>query len=171
MHIDYSDIWSRIPTPPLWWFQGVPRYEPFDPEWMDGSEAALVHSKCQVCGTDFMVGICSRYANHPSLSEEIQKHNTLWLSNPPKVFCCQGGHATSSLAIEVLEFWRRGTGGDYKSWSTWSRVPEFENKLSDWYPEITLKPLPNELLSKVWGPKPKVEQSRNRMSWTSWLRR
>lgn len=127
MPFDYSDIWDRISTSPLWWFEGIPRYEPFHPKWLDGSEAALIHSRCQMCGTDFMVGLCSPYPPHKSLSEEIEKYGTIWLSNPPKVWCCQAGPSTSSTAVQVLQFWKRGTGEEY---GIWRRVPELEKKLS-----------------------------------------
>ena len=170
MLFDYSDIWGRIPTPPLWWFEGVPRYEPFHPEWLDGREAALVHSKCQICGTDFMVGVCSLYANQPSLSDQIEKDGTIWLRDPPLVFCCQGGHATSSLAIEVIEFWKRGKGNDYR---IWSRVPEFEKKLSDWHPDLEARALPREKLKNIrqhpkQGVKRVITDQGNRL--TRWLR-
>jgi hypothetical protein len=127
MLIDYSDIWKRISIPPLWWFNGVPRYETFHPKWLTGSEAALVHSQCSTCGTDFMIGLCSPYPPHVSLSKEIERFDTLWLSDPPLVFCCQGGHATSSTAVTVIEFWRRFTGEEPLQWY---RVPEFEKELA-----------------------------------------
>jgi hypothetical protein len=124
MLFDYSDIWGRISEKPLWWFEGVPRYEPFHPRWLGGIEAALVQSKCQQCRADFFVGVCSPRHPHLSLKETMMRGNTLWLSDPPRVFCCQGGHAMTSLAIQVLQFWSRDG-------IEWIRLPELERELSD----------------------------------------
>lgn len=105
MQIDSSDIWKRISEAPSWWFEGFPRYEPFHPDWLPGgNEAALVHSKCAWCGTDFMIGLVSPRNPHNSLRQTIEEQDTLWLSDPPAVFCCQGGHAVSSRAVEIVQF-------------------------------------------------------------------
>jgi hypothetical protein len=127
MQVRYDDILTRIPEPPLWWLHGVPRYEPFSVKLMPigPKEMALVRSACSMCGTIFDVGAYRPYGNyHSTLKAEIEHYGYICLEDPPAVFCCPAGYATTSSALEVLEFWKRD-GRD------WRRVPELERRFPD----------------------------------------
>ena len=126
MQVRYDDILKRIPEAPLWWLDGVPRYDPFNRNLMPSNrEIALVRSACSMCGTIFDVGVYRPRDSHfPSLRAEMEHYGEILLGDPPAVFCCPSGYATTSSALEVLEFWERdGTN--------WRRVPELECKLSE----------------------------------------
>lgn len=132
MHRDYKDIRKRIPTPPLWFDEhAVPRYEPFAPAWIANiyaEECVLLRIHCQSC--DAVFDVCLSTSPMDKIRFQMTYGNA-WVSlaaqaaqreleygDPPNVECCASGPVMSSVAIRVLEFWRRGDG--------WQRVPELE---------------------------------------------
>lgn len=123
----YDDIISRIAKSPLWWMEGVPRYEPFSPQraQIHAYEIALVHTECQSCRTRFDVCIGGRYGGHgQSLEDLLAVSATLHVSDPPNVSCCPYGYSMTSLEIAILQFWRL-TDRSYV------RIPELELLLDD----------------------------------------
>jgi len=134
MHIKYHDIIRKIRQRPLWWLDGVPRYEPFSPEPLGVSEIALVHTECQDCGLRYDVAIGRRPPHYQSLRNILAYENRLDVGDPP--FACQelgsktcgAGYCMSSLEIRILEFWESTTEGIRQ---TWKRNSEMERNLAD----------------------------------------
>jgi hypothetical protein len=125
MYVSYDDILKRIPEPPLWWSDGVPRYEPFEPKMTDvyAGEALLIEAKCQHCSRSFVLGIHS-VINGPGYRREIEEANDIHLDDPPSHDCDGPGNSMSSVPVRVLEFWENLGGQD------WRRVPELERLLA-----------------------------------------
>ena len=117
----YSDITSRISTPPLWWnTNGVPRYEEFSHIMRSDAyadEVALLKIACQACAKEFNVEVSwERYSKRPSMSS---KPNDIWYGDPPNIGCCSIGPTMSSISLYVVQFWKRNVEG-------WRRCPDFE---------------------------------------------
>lgn len=126
MHIDYTDITSRVSEPPLWWLNGVPRYDRFWPGMTGGNEAVLVEAKCQHCGKPFVIGRSTWTSSGDALRREIVETRTINLGDPPW-HCCPGpGDTMTTVPLEVFEFWMKVPGtADYE------RVPELEIVIDD----------------------------------------
>ena len=126
MYIGYDDILSRIAEPPLWWLDGVPRYEPFHPTAVSvyATEALLVHIRCQVCARDYHVGLHEPKEHGASLFMTLlQTRREIGVGDPPNA--CPGGGcgaATNAEEVAVLQFWERHSG-------VWRRVSELERGL------------------------------------------
>lgn len=109
MYRSYKDIIDLVSKPPLWWVDGVPRFEPFSPNKAIayGDEVALVHCRCQCCGFRYDIAKCG--GGEP---ESLRDHYALWRSvdigDPPN-FCCSPGHASTAEEIEILQFWHAET--------------------------------------------------------------
>jgi len=129
MYIRYDDILHRIPEPPLWWLNGVPRYDPFAPQDVEvySSQVALVRSEC-TCGARYDVGIHSTHHGW-TLRDRLAFWARIGVGDPPNVECCQGGASDSAYEIAILQFWERDLsvipGVD------WHRVLEMEQPLRD----------------------------------------
>lgn len=125
MHVSYDDILDRIPEPPLWWLDGVPRYKAFGPAETSvyAFEALLVEAKCQHCQRPFTVGL-------PSLRQGVfraaleQTNDLPSIGDPPRHDCDGPGNSMNMLATRVLEFWERVS--EPSSHGQWRRVPALE---------------------------------------------
>lgn len=127
MHLWYQDILSRIPSEPIWWLEGVPRYVPFTPGDVSigATEVALVHTTCQVCRRRFDVGVWrTKSGPKRSLRDYVAVYCGLDIGDPPFVACCDIGPSMRSNEIAILEFWERAKG-------SWLRLPEMERLLND----------------------------------------
>ena len=123
----YDDITSRIADRPLWWIEGVPRYEPFTPHAAEifSNEIALVHTECQFCRLRFDVCVQrSKGGGRRSFEDYLAVFGTLDVGDPPNVGCCSTGYSMTSLEIAILQLWQR-------SGVSWVRVPEHELLLDD----------------------------------------
>lgn len=133
MQTDYSDILDRIPDPPLWWFNGVPRYKPFSPIALSvGSpEAALALVRCQDCATEFTIGVQPNLFVEGSMLEQILSDDFSY-GDPPRHAAPDGsrcaGETNGAILINLIEAW----GRDQNTFG-WHRLPQFEGpmKLSD----------------------------------------
>lgn len=105
MYRSYRDIIDAVGKPPLWWVDGVPRFEPFTPRLAInyGREVALVHCRCQCCGFRYDIAKCGG-GEPDSLREYHALYCSMEIGDPPN-FCCSPGHATSVEEIEILQFW------------------------------------------------------------------
>ena len=128
MNHDYLDIRSRIPEQPAWWDEhGVPRYGAFTPDAVASSalEIILLRVACQSCERPFDVcmkwSARDRHHGIPSLADRIPLGHVEY-RDPPNVGCCPVGPTMCSVALRVLEFWRRGTCDGLR----WERVPALE---------------------------------------------
>jgi hypothetical protein len=115
MHLRYDDILNRVSHRPLWWLDGVPRYDPFSPCGVGGFEVALVHTECQDCRTRYEVAVRPRQPLFWSLRDMVAYMNSLDVGDPPNA-CrslgssnCSAGYCMSSLEISILEFWHRSS--------------------------------------------------------------
>jgi len=132
MYIEYDDIVSRIPGKPLWWLNGVPRYEPFKPDDVGvyAKEAALVRTACQVCAVVFDIGFAGPSPDYPfGMRPYLAMHGALWIGDPPNNFHRKDnctGRFSGSTEVAIIEFWRRP---DYE----WVRDPEMERPLPNGY--------------------------------------
>lgn len=136
VYIAYTDITSRIAEPPTWWLEGVPRYGPFDPKELNvyNKQSLLVHTVCQICDARFDVGLYAPSSRYPDdFRDVIEAYASVQAGDPPSA-CCGGGH-TSSMEIEVLEFWER-TGLE------WTRDETMELPLADadWFNSSIVAP-------------------------------
>jgi hypothetical protein len=128
VHISYEDIQSRIPDRPLWWFNGVPRFDHFRPQDVNvyTREVALVHTQCQTCGTRFDVAVLPE-PHGRDLRTRIAYFSSLEIGDPPlhcpRLDC--SGNSMGSLEIAVSEFWTREIG------EHWQRDASFERPLTD----------------------------------------
>jgi hypothetical protein len=122
MYIDYDDITSRISEAPIWWLNGVPRYEPFHPHLaaIYGTEIALIWSRCQHCHRRFDVAV---FRTELSIRDHIALYGQPDVGDPPS-HECEYGNAMRSEQIELLEYWRRVH-------IRWQRMPDLEGLLSD----------------------------------------
>jgi hypothetical protein len=130
MYIGYDDIVSRISSAPLWWLDGVPRYEPFSPQQVGVYvyEVALVHTECQRCRTRYDVAVQnSRY--RPDLRSRIAYTNEVSVGDPPNA-ChsegCLAGPTMNSMEIAVLQFWEC-----HDTLRGWRRHPSWERPMVD----------------------------------------
>lgn len=124
MYIRYDDILSRIIEKPVWWLDGVPRFEPFRPNDLDvhAGEALLVHVRCQSCLMDYHLGLWNpQIAGARSFRERLSQHRHIGLGDPPNA-CCGVGATMTVEEVAVLEFW------EFKG-NRWVRVPELERGL------------------------------------------
>lgn len=115
MKIDYYDIVSRIPTPPLWYdVNGCPRYDSFSPQMFSvyARELILSSHRCQMCGTRFLAGwefnpldTGKALSDARTLAEFREFYGNLEYGDPPG-YCCDEGRACSSEFIRIEEAWR-----------------------------------------------------------------
>jgi hypothetical protein len=124
MHTDYRDIRSRIQEEPAWFDEfAMPRYGPFKPDAIANfyaKEAALVLAACQSCGRHFRLAMSRPYVKgDPDLATGICAR-ALHYGDPPNVSCCATGPVMSVVELEVLEYWWRVLG------TNWKREPSFE---------------------------------------------
>jgi hypothetical protein len=130
MQPDYSDILDRIPEPPLWWFNGVPRYKSFSPNDLSigPQEAALALVRCQVCRTEFTIGVEPNRFFDGSMLDQIVSDDFNY-DDPPRHPSPDGsrcaGETMGSVPIKLLEAWR----WDRNSFD-WDRQPQFEGPLA-----------------------------------------
>lgn len=123
MYIQYNDIISRISEQPVWWLEGVPRYDKFKPQDVNvyAKEVLLVHVRC-LCDKDYHIGLFrSEYLIGKSFSQHLTFNRDLPLLGDPPNACCSP--SANAIGIGILEFWECGT--DY----VWKRLPEFERSL------------------------------------------
>ena len=128
MWVAYRDILDRIPEPPLWWLDGVPRYEPFKPYSTSvyAGEALLVQAKCQVCSKPFTLGLYS-WSNRPEFRKELEETGGLMgIGDPPSHDCTGPGNSMNSVPMRILEFWERVAPA-----REWERVTSLEGELPD----------------------------------------
>jgi hypothetical protein len=125
MHARYDDITSRIAMRPIWYDEGgVPRYSTFSPEHCSNiaaSECALFEIACQECLRTFF--ICQTGASVDAtgtaspLADWIRENVSNYCGvcgDPPRHGIreaadrgCLAGDSMTSLAIRVVEYWRR----------------------------------------------------------------
>ncbi|MCJ2184024.1 hypothetical protein MTR62_15165 [Novosphingobium sp. 1949] len=131
MRQKYHDIIRNIPHPPIWWFEGIPRYEAFSPAIIGTFEIALVHTECRSCRTRYDIAIKPQPPLYHSLRNILAYTNALEVGDPPFA-CdelgaqCNMGYAMSSLEFKILEFWCRS---DVRS--EWQRISHLEQPLVD----------------------------------------
>jgi hypothetical protein len=136
MHAWYDDITSRIAMRPVWYDENrVPRYSTFSPEDcanIFASECALIEIVCQECLRTFFVCETKRHLNQ-SLADRLRENienMTGVCGEPPRHgvrdvkeitsrFHCLAGDTMSSLALRVVEYWKR-------SHLEWIRDPSLE---------------------------------------------
>ena len=127
MHVSYDDILDRIRKPPIWWSNGVPRYEPFRPSMTSvyAQEAVLVEADCQHCGRTFIVAL---HSHRPECRVDLEQTNDISLGDPPSHKCDGPGNSMSALPIRILEFWEKVdvTTNPRRAEREWQRVPSFE---------------------------------------------
>ena len=124
MHTYYGDILDRIPSEPLWWDENaVPRYCEFSPNRLANiyaSEAVLLLVACQIGPMHhFHVAMSRCPPAEPDLATEIRERR-IYYGDPPVVAYCISPEA-SSVAIKVLQYWKRGLLPD-----DWKRDPVLE---------------------------------------------
>jgi hypothetical protein len=146
MHLDYSDITSKIEMTPLWYFNqavAVPRYLPFHPELCGiyDDTVALVVIRCQSCHQKFFVSVgydqMDRYKRDETGKFKYKNivlptiENPGWFDvwgDPPRhgrqgpEGCAAGDTMTSEL-VRIAEFWVRERE---INWPEWKRKPEYE---------------------------------------------
>jgi hypothetical protein len=128
---DYSDILSRIAEPPLWWFNGVPRYEPFAPRNLSvgPEENALVLVACQGCDRQFVVGIEPNAWTGGSMLKTLA-NGDFNVGDPPRHLSPDGlrcaGETMGTVPLAVLQAWRWEIDG-----LEFVRQPQFEGPLSE----------------------------------------
>ena len=129
MQTDYSDILDRIPDPPLWWFNGVPRYKPFSPNDLSvgPSEAALALVRCQDCAKEFTIGVGPSLFTEDSMLDQILSDDFSY-DDPPRHASPDGsrcaGETNGAIPINLIQAWR----WDQNSFR-WHRLPQFEGSL------------------------------------------
>lgn len=143
MNHHYKDILSRIPEPPKWFENAVPRFCDFAPtECADiyADECALVLIECQACARKFEVAFSSstmtrlqlnivarREGLGPTLLEQIKK-GAIHYGDPPNIDCCPAGPTMNSEPVIVLQYWARLTTTDPPA-HDWTRLPEGEARV------------------------------------------
>ena len=145
MHLKYHDILRHVPHGPLWWLNGVPRYEPFSPDVAGTFEIALVHTECRECGTRYDVAVQPRPPLFHSLRTILAYRNHLDVGDPP--FACEelgtaqclAGYCMTSVEIEILEFWYRADIS-----AKWQRDASLERLLADASPTAGRESAPPE---------------------------
>ena len=143
MNHRYADILDRIPEEPLWWDENaVPRYCQFGPREnanIYADEIVLLLIQCQECAKEYRVCLSqTRYdlynpydpdKPYPSLTRLVQD-GQIHYGDPPNDCdegCCAGA-TMNSVAVRVLEFWR-------KAGLERERVPQLERDVwPDWMP-------------------------------------
>ena len=114
MHIELLDITDRIPEPPKWWINGIPRYCEFTPDRADtfAPTILLVRSECQQCQKVFDVALGTNQRVAPNL---LDADTNLWIDatsddapfhNGPDGYKC-GGSTMLIDPIQVLQAWVR----------------------------------------------------------------
>lgn len=112
---EYDDITSRIDVQPTWYDeQGVPRYEPFQPDMLGVYDdiASLQKIACQDCGRRFLVAQSSELtrrlmwfgvekANAVTALEIARAH----YGDPPRHGCV--GDTMNVELVAVMEVWRK----------------------------------------------------------------
>jgi hypothetical protein len=101
MHISYDDITRRIVDLPIWWLNGVPRYDAFAPSKLSAyaHEAALVKVECQMCYKQFLIG-CFGPSRH---GEVPYRDDPPYHSSDREEYC--GGNSMGYTELQILEFW------------------------------------------------------------------
>ena len=125
MWVSYDDILKRIPEDPLWWSDGVPRYEPFRPAMTSvyAKEALLVEAKCQHCGRLFTMGLHSR----GDYCRELQETDDILVGDPPNHDCGGPGNHMQTVPLRILEFWALFVTRESREWQ---RVTSLERDLA-----------------------------------------
>lgn len=110
MYRSYEDILRRIEGLPIWWHNGYPRYETFNPHLVGGiGDVALVQTHCQDCETRYDVATASG-ADGRTLRNLIAWCENLDIGDPPNA-ChalgarCSAGASMRSLQIQIIEYW------------------------------------------------------------------
>jgi hypothetical protein len=130
MRPDYGDILDRIPDPPRWWFNGVPRYKSFSPRDLSVGplECGLARVRCQDCGTEFAIGIELDLFVDGSMLDRILSDDFNY-GDPPRHGAPDGsrcaGETMGALPVELLEAWR----WEEKAMAM-VRQPQFEGPLT-----------------------------------------
>lgn len=136
----YTDILSRIAEEPQWFDRhGVPRYEPFAPQFISNiyaRQAILLLIACQSCGREFLVemsttddgllGVIEDYifgqdANLDLVSDE-RDASPVHYGDPPNVGCCPAGPTMNCIDIEIAEAWELNFFGERR----WVRRHDLE---------------------------------------------
>ena len=126
MHPDYSDILGRIAETPQWWFNGVPRYEPFSPYDLSvgPQEVGLALVRCQDCGTAFKIGIEPNLFASGSMFDQITS-DVFNYDDPPRHAAPGGsrcaGETMGATPIKLIEAWRWNRDS-----FEWERQPQLE---------------------------------------------
>lgn len=124
MHYPLMDITDRIPEPPIWWLNGIPRYCKFHPdEATFATTNMLVRVCCQQCHRKFDVAIGTQaillqdvvepvlgYPFDSETGEPIREAH----DDPPfhlgdDGFNCAGNAMTAEW-IAILQVWQRSKG-------------------------------------------------------------
>jgi hypothetical protein len=120
---------DRIAEPPLWWSNGVPRYERFRPAmtWVYAQEALLVDAKCQHCGRLFTMGLhSSRLGEY---RRELEETDDIRIGDPPNHDCGGPGNSMQAVPLRILEFWELVFVTTNST--EWQRVTSLEGELPD----------------------------------------
>ena len=127
VRFSYSDILERIPEPPKWWFQGIPRYSEFSPDLVrySSGEVALIETQCQQCHYPFDVAV-SGPGGHWSFHDWVEVYGKFGIGDPPNVGCCGTGLHHHVNELRVKEFWVR-----HGAFDDWVRDPAMEISLSE----------------------------------------
>lgn len=138
MWVSYNDILNRIADPPLWWLDGVPRYQPFKPfeTSVYAGEALLIEAECQHCGKPFTLGLHSPL-HHGEFRSALERTNDLPpIGDPPNHDCDGSGNSMNALPMRITEFWEKvNVATNPKHWrGEWQRVSTFEITLPDSLP-------------------------------------
>lgn len=112
MYIEYDDILTRVSDQPVWWLNGLPRYDPFRPDDVGvySREVALVQTECQDCRTRYDVAVEPR-RYFADLRTLVAYTTALDVGDPPNarhagISRCTGS-TMNSLEIRILEYWRK----------------------------------------------------------------
>lgn len=129
MHIPYNDIYRRIPEPPKWWLDGVPRYDEFTPDDVSvyAREVALVRVECQPDpAVIYEIAVYSPSPEYPyGLKNEIMGTGILWTHDPPNHENPNVVPHMSTWPLEIVQFWSR------PDLLRWEREPRFEIAMPD----------------------------------------
>ena len=121
MHSSYSDIMSRIDTPPLWYDEnGVPRYDVFTPHLCPdiyAQQVVLLQIECQDCKRPFTVEM------HGDVFHALRHPHKLHYGDPPFHDCAGATMNCNDLA--VLEVWVQSHNTPMK----WQRRPDLEGPI------------------------------------------
>jgi hypothetical protein len=149
MHVDYTDIRSKITELPVWFDEhAVPRYCPFEPERCANiycDEAVLAEITCQGCHRAFSVALSQDSTETYErggcrLADDI-RDRALHFGDPPNVGCCLSGPTMNSEPRRVLQYWscnhrehvQDGRVVNVEKYMEWRRDPTLEIEIApDW---------------------------------------